>query len=289
MSFVRPDIIEGNGGRFTIKGWEFTRIFTVEGLTSAGSSMMVEATVALNIPIGTPHPAIPTARAIEFNPESIPGTGNAARVTVLYREFSQDIRVDIGSRVVNKETTEFFTDPNNRNSAKDDMVLVYTYPDDYDKAEGFAGIQVKDGLLLSKKEYPSTINITRTEFETISADGESGHPLGIKLTGAILTDRTKLYNGKTNKAGWDLRPFDPEHVWQCQISATSAEEGLAYRVTYAFSYDTDKWQYVGTFKDPNTGEPVPDPEEGNNQSFNNFSRKRFDQYLAEDFNLLELF
>lgn len=292
MADVIIDIIEGNGGRFTIKGWEFTRVATVSNLTSAGHAMMVEATIALNIPIGTSHPTIPTAFAIEFIPEAIPETGNAARVTILYREFSQDYRLEIGSRVVNKDTTEFFNAPNNRASAKDDMVLVYTYPDDYDKAEGFAGTQQKDGLLLSKKEYPGVIVISRTEFTSISADAESGHPVGVKLTGEMLKDRVKLFNGKTNKAGWDISPSDPEHVWQCNFSAVSAEEGLAFRVTYVFSYDSDKWQYVATFKDPNTGEPVPDPEEGtapdSNASFNNFSRKRFDQYLAEDFNLLEL-
>jgi hypothetical protein len=200
--------------------------------------------------------------------------------------------MEIGSRVVNKDTTEFFTDPNSRVSSKDNMVLVYTYPDDYDKAEGFAGTQQKDGLLLSKKEYPGLIVISRTEFTSIAADAESGHAVGVKLTGEMLKDRVKLFNGKTNKSGWTISPGDPEHVWQCNLFAVSAEEGLAFRVTYSFSYDSDKWQYTGTFKDPNTGEPIPNPEEGeeedSNASFNNFSRKRFDQYLAEDFDLLEL-
>jgi hypothetical protein len=186
MSFVLPDIIEGNGGRFTVKGWEFSRIFTVEGLTSAGHAMMVEATLALNIPIGTPHPTIPTAFAVEFNPESIPETGNAARVTVLYREFSQDIRVDIGSRKLSTETTQYI-DANSTDTIRDKLMkLWYTYPDDYDIAEGFAGTTQEQGVKVDVQDYFSTFIITRTEFTSISADALSGWPVGVKLTGEML-------------------------------------------------------------------------------------------------------
>ena len=292
MSFVLIDIIEGNGGRLTVKGWEFSRIATVSNLTSAGHAMMVEATVALNIPIGTPHPTVPAARAIEFLPESISGVGDAARVTVLYREFSQDIRVDIGSRKLATPTTQYI-DANSTDTIRDKLMkLWYTYPDDYDIVEGFAGTTKEQGVKANVQDYFSTFIITRTEFTSIPADALSGHAIGITLTGEMLTDRSDKFNGFVNKSGWDLRPNDPANKWRLEMSATSAEEGLAFRVTYAFSSDPNKWRLKETFKDPNTGEPVPDPvgEETNDpvETAEN-SRKWFDMFPAQDFDLLELF
>jgi hypothetical protein len=252
---------------------------------------MVEATLALNIPIGTPHPTVPNALAIAFNPESISGVGNAARVTVSYREFSQDYRVDISSRALDVETTQFITNIDEDPVTLDKMVLWYEYPDDYDKVVGFAGKRVKDGVLLSFKQYHPTITITRTEVETIQADAESGHAIGVKLTGEILTDRMIRYNGTIDDGEWDLRPNDGPGHWQCQISGASAEDGLAFRVSYIFSH-ADTWSYEATFKDPNTGEPVPDPVLAL-PGFGNGSevlagRKLFPQYIARDFNPLEL-
>jgi hypothetical protein len=278
MSFVLPDIIEGNGGRFTIKGWEFSRIFTVQDLTSAGDAMMVEATLALNIPIGTAHPTIPTAFAIEFNPESISGVGNAARVTVLYREFSQDIRVDVGSRALDTQTSQYIVNIDDEDEDLDEMVLWNAASD-----------PPSQGVLLNHKSYPPVFTITRTEFTTIEADAESGHPIGVKLTGEILTDRCVEYNGKLSNGDWDLRPNDKQSNWQCQMSGTSAEDGLAFRVAYVFTY-APSWDYEATFKDPLTGEPVPNPdhEVGGPASFVKSGRKQFSQYYTADFNKLEL-
>lgn len=291
MSFVLPDIIEGNAGRFTIRGWEFTRIFTVQDLTSAGHAMLVEATVALNIPIGTPHPTVPAARAIEFDPQSIPDVGNAATVAVLYREFSQDIRVDIGSRKLSTPTTQYI-DANSLDTVRDKLMkLWYTYPADYTVKPEAAGTTEEQGVNTNVQDYFSTFTITRTEFESISADALSGHPVGVTLTGEMLTDRGDKYNGFVNLPNWDLRPNDPGTKWRCEMSATSAEEGLAFRVIYTFSSDPNKWRFKATFKDPNTGEPVPDPigEETDDpiETAEN-SRKWFDMFPVQDFNLLEL-
>jgi hypothetical protein len=295
MSFVRPDIIEGNGGRFTIKGWEFARIFTVEDLTSVGHAMMVEAVVALNIPIGTSHPTVPQALAIEFNPESIPSTGNAARVTVLYREFSQDYRTEIGNRKLMVPRTEYEFNP----GTKIPMTTYYKYPADYELNTKLRNITIGAGVKVEVQEYFSTIIITRTEFTTIQADTLAGHAVGIKLTGEILTDRSINYNGKLNKANWNLRPNDPAEVWQCEITASSAEDGLAYRVRYAFAADPENlWRFPATFKDPYTGEPVevvdrpsdkPTPLPDDWAANDLMTQNNFDLFKIQDFTLLELF
>jgi hypothetical protein len=258
MAIVKPDIIDGNSGRFTIKGWEFSRVFIVSELTSRGDQMLVEAVTASGMPIyGEPHPQIPTAFAIEFNPESIPSNGNAVQVTVQYREFGQDYTIELGTRKLMVPTTDYFWTVNN---IVKPMQLYYNYPADYKANEKLQGITEGQGVEIEVQQFFSTIVITRTEFMSILADALSGHPVGVKLTGEMLTDRGNIYNGSTNKAGWNLRPNDDADSWRCEMTAASAENGLAYRVRYAFSFDPKHWEAPATFKDPYTGEPVPDSD-----------------------------
>jgi len=294
MPFIKSDIIDGNGARLTTKGWEFDRIFVVSELTAPGYAMLVEAVDFTGVQFGDPHPEIPLAKAFEFLPASIPNSGNSVRITIPYREFSQDYRVELGSRVLTTETANSFDNPNDPNSPSNAMVLQYAYPADY-KANASKANTLADeqGIRVSVQDYYPTIVITRTEFTTISADTLSGHPVGITLTGEILTDRGLNYNGYTNLAGWNIRPSDPEHVWRCEITSSSAEDGLAYRVRYAFSYDPNQWRFNATYIDPITGQSVPDPGD----VFAPFSvapvigvsEFDFDQYLAQDFTLLELY
>lgn len=296
MPIVTPDIIEGNGGRFTIKGWEFSRVFNVSELTSNGEQMLVEATTAAGMPLfGESHPEIPTAFAIEFNPESIPDTGNAARVTVMYKEFAQDYIIELGTRKLMRPTTDYIFVPG---QDRIPMQLYYTYPDDYEFKEKLRGKTESQGAEIEVQEYFSTIVITRTEFTSISADALAGHPVGVKLTGEMLTDRGNNFNGRLNDPGWNLRPSDPADVWRCEMTAVSAEDGLAYRVRYMFSFDPDLWKAPATYKDPFSGEPVPDPERLVNPApdplpedftFHNFgATRKFKVLEGQDFSLLEL-
>lgn len=292
MALVTEDIIQGNAGRLTISGWEFSRQFTVSELTSAGYAMLVEAVSATNIPIGDPHPAIPLAKAIEFDPESIPTSGNQVRVTILYREFSQDYRTELGSRVLTTEQSEYLLFPNaSPGSDTAAMKLEYVYPDDYKLDPEKAGTRADDqGVTIDRQDYYPTIIITRTEFSTIEADTLSGWTIGVTLTGEILTDRMLKYNGRTNEAGWNIRPDDGEHLWRCELTAASAEEGLAYRVRYVFSYDPDKWKNQATYIDPLSGQPVPDPSDAVSFPGGGVGKsiKTFDQFYAQDFSLLGL-
>lgn len=291
MPFIVSDIIDGNAATLTTKGWEFTRIFTVAELTAPGYAMLVEAVDFLGLSIGDPHPEIPLAKAVQITPQSITESGNQARVTVQYREFSQDYRTELGSRVLTTETSTELGNPNDPNSAFLPMELDYRYPNDYTLDATKAGeLSDSQGVVINIQNYYPTIVITRTEFTTTLADSLAGWPLGIKLTGEILTDRGLNYNGLTNLSGWNIRPFDPEHVWRCEITATSAEDGLAYRVRYAFSFDPNKWEFEATYIDPISGQAIPDPgdvldDSGSPQGASQF---RYPQYFAQDFSLLGL-
>ena len=275
---VIEDIIATSGARLTIKGWEFDAVFIVSGLEEiTGAEKYVAAVTATGVIFGSSHPTISTALAVEFTPEPIESS-NDIRVTILYREFSQDIVVDIGSRTLNNETSGWLNDPDALGGdPRASMVLLYTYPGDYLLKPGLAGEAVEQSVRLAvKQDYPTFV-ITRTEWLTIAADG-----LPIRsLTGETLTDRQVAYNNKTNKTGWLLRPDDDAHSWKVNITAASAEDGLAYRVRYAFTFDANLWRFEATFIDPYSGQPVPDP-------IDDVGQIQYDQYLAANFNLLEL-
>jgi hypothetical protein len=248
---------------------------------SAGYAKYVEAVDATGIPFGDPHPAINTAFAVEFTPTPL-SSSDAVQVTIHYKQYSEDYLTEIGSRTLNNETVGWLNDPDAvGGDPRASMVLLYTYDTDYKLKPELAGELVEQSVRLSVQNYYPTIVITRTEFEAISADVLSGHVAGEKLTGEILTDRQKLFNGTTNKANWNLRPNDPKHVWRLEMTAASAEDGLAFRVRYAFSYDPDEWRFQATYIDPYSGQPVPDPVA-------DVGIIKYNQYLAQNFTSLEL-
>ena len=298
MPVVKPDIIQGNSGRRTVKGWEFSRVFTVSQLVGNGDAMLVEAVNATGIPLyGEAHPEIPTAFAIEHDPESISSTGNAVRVIVTYREFAQDYMIELGSRKLNVPITSYLP---TATGPRTHMVLGYTYPSDYALNTALQGTTQYDGVEVEAQIFYPTISITRTEYTSISADALSGHAKGAKLTGEMLTDRGLKYNGRTNWKGWNLRPTDDAELWRCEITAASAENGLAYRVRYFFSFDILKWKFSATFKDPLTGEPVadvygiipaahrPSPLPYGWPADNRMTQREFRIFGTQNFSLLEL-
>ena len=293
MASVREDIIRGSGARLTTRGWEFNRVFIVSGLTTIGSMKYVEAVAATNIPYGASHPAISTAFAVEFVPEQIESSNDIA-VNILYREFAQDYVIDLGSRPLMRPRTDYYYYADNDPIP---MKLWYTYPTDYTINEKMQGKTESQGVEVQVQEEFPTITISRTEFTSIAADNLSGYPAGAKLTGEMLTDRGLKFNGFLNAPGWDLRPTDLVNTWRCIIRSRSAEDGLAYRVTYDFSYDPNQWRAPAAFKDPFSGEPVPDPERVVTRpdplpedwpSDDKAALNLFSVFKQQDFSLLEL-
>ena len=292
MSIVTPDIVQGNGARLTAKGWTFDRVFTVSGIEGYGDTMLVEAVQATNIPYGDPHPAMPGALATEFIPEAV--SSDSVRVVIKYREFSQNYLIELGTRKLMKPVTTYF--PENTGDPLP-MKVYYKYPDDYELSDEVQGRTLPLGVKADIQTYYPTIVITRTEYTSIAADELSGYKIGQKLTGRMLTDRGLKYNGKLNYGNWDLRRDDPQASWRCEITAQSAEEGLAYRVRYFFAYDEDLWDFPATFKDPFTGEPVsdistesdrPDPLPADWRNDNLMTALNFPMFKIENFSLLEL-
>ncbi len=281
MPDVYPDIIDGNSGNLSFNGWEFTRVFKVDKLVSAGWNMLIEATLAAGVPrMNDAHPSIIDAYVVDVTPESIPKSGIAATVIITYRQFTENYQVQIGSRIVTRETAEYMDNQDTGNLAV--MNLAYTYPTGH-ILEGKSDTQ---GVNIAIQFPMPTFTVSRTEWLTIPADSLSGYSLGIQLTGRILTDRGKIFNSALNKANWSLHSDDDEGTWQVFIDATSSGNGFDWRVNYHFTYDKAKWEYRAVYEDPTDGQPVPDPVVVVPPTVG--SASFFPQYRIRDFNLLGL-
>jgi len=277
MPVIHPDIIEGNVGRLGINGWEFDRIFTVSELETAGWNMLVEATLASGMPVmNDPHPSIINAYVVDFATESL--SGNTVKVTVIYRQFTENYLVSIGSNIVTREVTDYLTDQTTGTTAP--MKLEYTYP----AGHILEGKTDNQGAMAAVRFHFPQFTVSRTEWLTRAADALSGHAIGIQLTGNILSDRGDIYNNSLNKANWFVKSGDPEGSWQCVINANSLGNGFDWRVNYTFTKDTLLWNFIPTYKDPTNNEPVPDPVETVAPTLG--SKTAFPQYRVEDFNLL---
>ena len=284
---VINDIVEGNTGKLTLRGWEFDRIFFVSKLVTDGFNMTIEAIETVGIQLGDSHPSIPTAYVFDITSESITTSGNQMKITYFYRQFEVNLEYDIDPGLENEIVTDFFLD-NTDGGVTTEMVLQYTYPTDYKHEPKVAGLEDSQGVSADIFQSKPKFTISRNERFTILADNVSGYPRGIPLKGSILVDRNIQFTNKVNYSGWFLRPNDEAGTWICLgIRAVSIENGLSWRVSYTFAFDFSGWSTKATFKDPTSGDPVPDPTFNPNPILTG-SQKNFDQYLLRNFTLLEL-
>ena len=292
------DIIDGNSGTLGFNGWEFTRIAIVNELVQPGWAMIVEATLDPGVPkMNESHPTIPDAYVVEVQPESMVFSGNTVRLVITYRQFTENYQVNlIGRKVIenrawyvkNQTGIDPPGNPPGHKAKKESgiteaMTLSYTYPEDH-PVEGLRGVTDTQGVNLDVSVTVPDIVIQRTEWLTNLSDTLSGYPIGVQLTGNILLDRSVIYSDSLNAAGWNIRPFDKQGIWQCSITSQSVGNGFDWRVTYRFRFDKNSWEYNAVFEDESKGQPVPDPTYGAPVQ----SEDDFAQYYLRDFSLLEL-
>jgi hypothetical protein len=297
---IITDIIEGNNATYSSAGWkDLTRTFVVTGVTGSGHSRLYQAmqtiAVAPNyITLGYPHPTITSAQVISINPSAV--SSDVVNVSVVYDEIENyPYQYSLGSVASIVETNQALIPGTN---TYDDIVLEYTYPDDY-PVESFRGIVKKSGCIINKYDPEFSISIRRREYQTLVEERDS--PSTPKaLTGSILMARNGRYVGKCNKSTWNIfgQSILPR-TWICTgISSESVgpayySGGWVFDVTYTFNgknavdingyglksgYDT-----LVVFIDPNTGTP-PDTA---TLEFGK-SKKVLQIYQEADFNKLEL-
>jgi len=300
MATYIADIIESNGGRNSQQGWEFTRIFIVDGLAGSGYAMIVEAKAYLatqSIDIGSEHPEVSIANgytpAYIFEMEFEAISGNQVKATAIYRQFDTNYKYSISANSQQREIYKAYD--NASDSTVSEMIVEYTYPLEYGGNPAF--VFDKDGKPRGKVPQAKTtemmmvapqLTISRVERYSISADAQAGYGVGVLLStagygGQVFIDRNKNFANRTNGANWNIRAGDDADIWLCNgITASSQDNGLSWDVTYTFTADYEKkWKYWGIYENPETNETPPDIIEG-------VGFKEFRLYRQNQFSLLEL-
>jgi len=257
MAVTYTDLIEGDSGRYTADGWQFTRIAIVTEITGTGHARIYNAAQQLGVFIGASHPTVPTAYLMSVTPTS--ETSDTVKFRLDYAEYPfADMQVSIGSTVSQIET--------NKDINGDPFELEYAFPADY-HIDDYAGETITTGAVVSLLS-PETTMVVRK------------HITGADYLDVLVVSTS--YVGKTNAAGWMVMGSPAENTWLCTgITGETSDAGLTYMVTYSFHYRSDGWDSEIVFMDPNTGKPPSDVVEG-------VGIKTYQMYAQANFNNLGL-
>jgi hypothetical protein len=307
MAIIK-DIIDGNSATYSSGGWkDLNRRYVVTALSSVSGhgriyeamlavnqNMATESGISLTNCIGYPHPTITSAQSISVSPDAI--SPDIVNVTVSYDEVENyPYQYSLGANSSIVETNQAL---NPANGKYEDIVMTYTFPDDY-PIESFRSITKKSGITINKYEPEFAFTIKRREFATIAADSPK-YAVGSPLSGAALMDRNWNFVGKCNMSTWNIfgrqitpRTFICTGINSDGVSPYSSNGGWIFDVSYSFSgkdvVDVGlpnvkcAWDSLVCFVDPNTGTP-PDPA----TLVWGQSKKVLQMYKEVDFNLLGL-
>jgi hypothetical protein len=266
----RFDRVDGNAAKLTEKGWEsLVRIVTVSGLDAPnGYDRIHQAVQALfvqeGIVIGSPHPAEPSAFLKSISPESMDPQQLVMKLEYKSAPFPLS-NIRIGGTVTQVE--------NNVDSAGIDVILFYSYPEDYPEQER-AGTTEETGVKMPKLIQQIGVTITRQEYFDLDGLTPINH--------RILLNRSIFFQGHINSTVWNVDPDGAIGTWMCSsLEADTQDGGHSYSVVYKFLYRSPDWKEPVVFNDPNTNKPVPDLTDPQ-------SKQRVQQYTGVDFNVLNL-
>ncbi len=226
------DLVDGNSGVLTLrKGWEFTRIAVVAGLTGDGHSRIKAAVEAPGmVKIGDPHPDVESVIAKQISCAS--EASDIVRLAIKYS--APDLFISAPDQVVITGGSTLGQTETNTDINGDVMFTEYTYPDPYPETPDLAGDYAKHGAMVPLLIPQSTENITRIENK---------NPRQL----------ASIYVGKINSIKFlDGLP----HTYMCtNIDYNSQDGGLTYTVTYSFQFRPDGWSQQLVFQSSDTGDP----------------------------------
>lgn len=292
---VITDIIDGAEASASRDSVEYTRIFIVSGLTSAGYDMLREAMETYGIPTyGEPHPSVMDAFCYELDAE--PVSHNSVKVKARYRQiaFDQNYEVNISSDAEEVESYWAFKSDNDYTDTLYPNTISYKFPANYPNPD-YAGQEsapqkIKDIIYRAKPVF----RLSRYEWTSLPADMLYGFPARAPLAylnaAVLFTRRIAYFVGTISLNSWRLFPNN-EAYWLCtnisaQMQIDDADRKV-YKVNYEFKFNPDTWHRFIAYTDPNTGQ-IPDdvsttPYEGQKVSAKIIRPARY-----ADFNLLEL-
>lgn len=238
------DIIDGNLAEQTETGWRIDRIATVTGLSGSGYAKALQATTQSGMPrIGESHPALATAILRNIKVMSV--TSEDVTIRMLYSEDfygEQNESVITGGATATQVETNQGYFVNSSGTPSTTKTDIRTF-----KGIKKTGVLVEStGALVPVFTPDSTIEISRIE----------------ETSGSALNDKALKFVAKVNKGGWLLRPFHEERSWLCTgITFISTDGGKLYTVNYSFQYKKDLWDAEVVYLDPDTGRPLPNPDD----------------------------
>lgn len=226
MAALLEDIQNGNGGRLTAEGWEFTRIALVTGLTGLGASKIRAGTQVSGFPaIGDSHPDVPEAKLVDVAGEA--ESTQVVRYVLTYREKGVTPTIRVGS-ALGQVTT---------NLDKDDAELVVEHN----------GKSVIAEASVLRPEMNISLEIQIDDGDLPDEPGEIA----------------KDFVGKVNEAGWTIDPTADEGTWLCtSIEWESPDNGATWIGRFEFQFRAEGWGQRIYWIDPESGRPPADLVEG---------------------------
>jgi hypothetical protein len=232
MANVHIDIIDGNRGRQTRRGWvERERFAIVSRLTGAGDAKLQAAITELQANddycanYGDEHPAAPRCLLEALDPEHL--TSEDVRVRMFYKrpEFEDEdgeTVIEVGSTLI-QETVN--TDVNG------DLMTV-----EYNGQSQSGSVSI-----------PVPQSTVRYQLRLDSPPG----------------DLSRAYVGKLNSGGWWADTAAEPRTWLCtSIVGVSDDDGETYLTTFEFAYLEDTYDEEVVYIDPETGRMPDDIEIG---------------------------
>lgn len=148
------------------------------------------------------------------------------------------------------------------NTDKDGNVIfvTYNYPAGYTQNPQNAGVQIKQGGMISKQ-------IQETTFSLKYIVGALGTPMtsGYQTASAVVLNFAQTYVGTVNMSVWGSAPGGAR-CWLCEsVRGVSHNGGLTYEVTTTFHYrkgydssGAGGWDFLLIFINPDDGKPPSD-------------------------------
>tara|TARA_Y100000310_G_C20662497_1_gene805545 strand:+ start:380 stop:1156 length:777 start_codon:yes stop_codon:yes gene_type:complete len=235
---VHLDIKDGEAGKKTLDGYEFTRIAIVTGVTGDGAEKQYSAMNTTGMPeIGDVHPARAGCYLRDISTDMV--STDTVRLRLRYttstateQEYTPPSMnsIEVGGTVSQQET--------NVNIDGLKMTVSHTFAADY---------EYDDDWRSTTKPQDGTVTKLVPEISLIYSRSEAYSP----------ADLAAWFVGKVNDGGWTYHSTAAASTWLCTgIVGRSNDNGANYTVTYSFQYRPDGWQPWVYYQDPHTGRPV---------------------------------
>lgn len=235
----RIDVVEGASLSETQDGYEEIRVAWVDSLSGRADQRLYNAVRAAGVPrFGDPHPSIPNLRVVQRS-AAFEGGNDRVVVTLTYR--------------VPQANEGPPSDPAG-GAAQAGIVRV--------------GSTVQGGT--TQRDVFGDPIIVRHKLQGSSEYTPQGADVELSIPQLVLTETRKESGTPANTARAFVGRVNQfacfggaARTWLCtRIEGTTNDRGASYEVTYEFQYNEQTWDATVVFRDPETGRPVDEPEEG---------------------------